>query len=279
MFKSDFEIYFNDKAVNNKPTLDDYIFIYKDNNVLTITDLKTPTLRELSTLSLNDFAYLFSFEDKNVFLCNDVIELDKYHTNTLREFLYLTEFRHTSIMFTAYHLKVWYENNKYCGKCGNTFTKSKKERSLFCEKCYHILYPTISPVVIVGIYSEDELLLTKYAKGKYRNYALVAGYVEVGESLEECVSREVFEEVGLKIKNIKYMGSQPWGISQTTIAGFYAEVDGSKEVKLDNNELAEGTWFKRCDLPRNNEGNGSITWALIYNFRNNEDFLNNYENF
>ncbi len=279
MFKSNLDIFFNSDMVDSKPLDTDYIFINQDQKILTINNLVTPTLTELKDLNLSKFTYLFSFSDRNVFLSNEFdSELFKtYNSNTLREFLYLKDFTQTSIAFTAYHLKQWYSNNKYCGRCGTPFTNSKKERALQCPSCNHLLYPTISPVVIVGIYCENELLLTKYAGGNYNNYALVAGFVEVGENLEQCVAREVFEEVGLKVKNIKYMGSQPWGLTQTLISGFYAEVDGDKTVSLDNNELKEGTWFSREDLPRDNEGNASLTWSLIYNFRENINFLDTYE--
>ncbi len=280
MFKSNLDIYFDDTKIDTHPEDLDYIFIYSDNKVLTVENLVTPTLSQLKDLNLNNFTYLFSFNCKNVYFANDELYevFENRNSNTLREFLYLKEFTHTSIVFTAYHLMVWYNNNKFCGKCGTPFTHSKTERALMCPDCSHLLYPTISPVIIVGVYSEDELLLTKYAKGAYNNYALVAGFCEVGESLEQCVAREVFEEVGLKVKNIKYMGSQPWGITQTLIAGFYAEVEGDKTVNLDGNELKEGTWFKREDLPKDNEGNASITWTLIYNFRENIDFLDTFEN-
>ncbi len=279
MFTSDLDIFFDTTKVDTLPQSTDFVFIYHDNKVLTITPLVVPTFAEIKNAEFNNVTYLFSFADKNVYLVNDDLSstFQNYNSHAIREFLYLSEFIQPAIVFTSYHLMIWYKNNKYCGKCGTSFTHSKKERALECPNCNHLLFPTISPVVIVGIYCEDELLLTKYAKGAYKNYALVAGFVEVGETLEQCVEREVFEEVGLKVKNIQYMGSQPWGITQTLIAGFYAEVDGDKTVLLDSNELMEGTWFNRNDLPRNNEGNASITWHLIYNFRDNIDFLNTFK--
>ncbi len=279
MFKSNLDIYFNSAMVESQPSDTDYIFINKELKILTVNNLTTPTLSELADLNLKNFTYLFSFNDKNVFFSKEFDDelFESYNTNTLREFLYSNDFTHTSIMFTAYHLKQWYNKNKFCGCCGTPFTHSKKERALQCPSCNHLLYPTISPVIIVGVYYKDELLLTKYAGGNYNNYALVAGFVEVGENLEQCVAREVFEEVGLKVKNIRYMGSQPWGLTQTLISGFYAEVDGDKTVQLDVDDLKEGTWFKREDLPRDNEGNASLTWSLIYNFRENINFLETYE--
>ncbi len=278
MFSSNLNIFFNATKVNSPPKPNDYIFIYQNNKILVVNNLEVPTLEELTNLNLKNFTYLFSFSDKNVYLSKDdnSIAYDKYSSHGLRDFLYLPEHTQPAIVFTAYHLMVWYNNNKFCGKCGSPFAHSKTERALECPSCKHLLYPTISPVVIVGIYSNDQLLLTKYARGAYKNYALVAGFVEIGETLEQCVEREVLEEVGLHIKNIKYMGSQPWGITQTLIAGFYAEVDGDTTVTLEDQELKEATWFKREDLPRNNEGNASITWELIYNFRDNIDFFNTF---
>ncbi len=278
MFTNNLNIFFDKTKIESNPLHSDYVFIYQDNKVLTVQDFTTPTFAELSALNLTNFIYLFSFEDKSVYCTKDTLceGFENYGSNTLRDFLYLKDFTHTNIVFTAYHLMLWYKNNKFCGKCGTPFTHSKKERALQCPSCSHLRYPTLSPVVIVGIYCGDEILLTKYAGGNYSNYALVAGFMEIGENLEQCVQREVFEEVGLKVKNIKYMGSQPWGITQTMIAGFYAEVDGDKTVKLDKDELKEGTWFKREDIPRDNEGNASITWSLIYNFRENVNFLETF---
>ncbi len=278
MFTNNLDTFYDKTKIESLPKATDYIFIYYDNKVLTVQDLTTPTLTELSDLKLLNFTYLFSFEERSVYLSTDIPneQYEKFSTNALRDFLYLKDFTHTNIIFTSYHLMLWYKNNKFCGKCGTPFTQSKKERALQCPSCEHLRYPTLSPVVIVGIYSGDEILLTKYAGGSYSNYALIAGFVEVGENLEQCVEREAFEEVGLRVKNIKYMGSQPWGITQTMIAGFYAEVDGDKTIKLDIDELKEGTWFKREDLPRDNEANASITWSLIYNFMENLNFLETF---
>jgi len=116
---------------------------------------------------------------------------------------------------------------------------------LYCEHCENTLYPKISPVIIVGVYRGDELLLTKYADRVYRNYALVAGFIEIGETAEDAIRREVEEEVGLEVKNLKYYKSQPWGFSESFLLGFFAEVDGSQDIVLDTFELSEAVWMPR----------------------------------
>ena len=111
-----------------------------------------------------------------------------------------------------------------------------------------MIYPRIIPAVIVGVKNGDKLLLTKYRKG-FTPFALIAGFTEIGETLEETVSREVMEEVGLKVKNITYYKNQPWAFSDTLLMGFFCELDGSNQVKLDENELALAEWFERNQIP------------------------------
>ena len=112
----------------------------------------------------------------------------------------------------------------------------------------------------------DKLLLTRYADRPYRGPALIAGYVEIGESLETTLRREVMEEVGLRVKNIRYYKTQPWAFTDTLLMGFYCDLDGDAEISLDRNELCEGVWVKREDLPLP-ENNVSLTSEMIENFR------------
>jgi len=112
----------------------------------------------------------------------------------------------------GWQLKRWYNNHLFCSKCGNPTKHSEKERLLYCESCSFQTYPIISPCVIVAVHDGERLLLTKYAGREYTRYALVAGFAEIGESLEQTVIREVKEEVGLNVKNLKFYKSQPWPI-------------------------------------------------------------------
>ena len=167
---------------------------------------------------------------------------------------------------TAMQLFRWYRANVYCGCCGEKLCPDGKERMLRCPGCGNMVYPKISPCVIVGITDGDKILLTKYARGRYNHYALVAGFCEIGESFEETVRREVREEVGLEVDNIRYWGSQPWSFSDTLLAGFFCDVKGDPTPHLVDGELREATWFSREEIPVHDNG-VSLTRALIAAFQ------------
>ena len=116
-----------------------------------------------------------------------------------------------------------------------------------CPACGNIIYPRINPAVIVGVIKGDSILITRYRTG-YGHNALVAGFTEIGETLEETVKREVFEETGVSVKNIRYYKSQPWGMAQDILVGYYCDVDGDATIRMDANELRYAEWVKREDV-------------------------------
>ena len=118
----------------------------------------------------------------------------------------------------------------------------------------------------MAVHDRERLLLTKYAGREYTRYALIAGFAEIGESLEQTVHREVKEEVGLKVKNLQFYKSQPWPFTDTLLAGFFAELDGSDSVTIDERELAMGVWMDREDIPPE-ELKISLTGEMIEAFR------------
>ena len=150
---------------------------------------------------------------------------------------------------TARHFAVWREGARYCGRCGAKMERSSAERAAVCPECSLTVYPSIAPAVIVAVHDGERLLMAKSARASYRHFALIAGYVEPGETLEECVRREVAEETGLAIRNIRYVGSQPWGFSCTQMIAFAAELDGGDKIALDADELEAAAWFARGDIP------------------------------
>ena len=141
-----------------------------------------------------------------------------------------------------------------------------KERMLLCPDCRNMVYPRISPAVIVGVIHGDKLLMSKYAGRSYANYALIAGFTEIGESVEQTVSREVMEEVGLRVKNIRYYKSQPWAFSGSLLMGFFCDLDGSDEIRLDTSELAEAGWYSREEIGLEDD-HVSLTREMIMKFK------------
>lgn len=171
------------------------------------------------------------------------------------------------IALVSAHLHRWYNAHHFCGHCGEAFTLSQKERALICPNCGLVEYPRINPAVIIAVTDGDRLLLSRYANRPYRRWALLAGYCEAGESLEETVRREVQEEVGLSVCNLRYYKSQPWPHTDSLLMGFYCDVEGKTEPRIDENELAEAQWFLREELPIEDPKQLSLTQEMIATFR------------
>lgn len=149
---------------------------------------------------------------------------------------------------TAWHLYVWYRDNRFCGRCGHPTRHDGKLRMLSCPDCGNMIFPKICPAIIVGVTDGDRILLTKYSGREYKNYALIAGFTEIGETAEETVKREVFEETGVHVKNIRYWATQPWGIDTDLLLGYFAELDGSEDITMDREELSLAGWYHRDEL-------------------------------
>ena len=168
---------------------------------------------------------------------------------------------------TGHQLYDWYDSRKFCPRCGKPMIHDERERMMRCTSCGQQEYPKISPAVIVGVTHGDRLLLTKYAGRDFKKYALIAGFAEIGETIEETVQREVMEEVGLKVKNLRYYKSQPWSFSGTLLMGFFAELDGEDKIRLDEEELSLARWCTRDEIPEND--GLSLTREMMQVFREN----------
>ncbi len=171
---------------------------------------------------------------------------------------------------TAHHLSVWYSNNRFCGRCGQPTHHSPSERALVCRSCGNIIYPKIAPAVIVGVKNGDSILMTRYRGREYGGHALIAGFTEIGETAEETVIREVMEETGIHVKNIRYYKDQPWGFSGDLLFGFFCDLDGSPEITMDRNELSVAEWVRREDITET-EDDLSLTREMILWFRDHPD--------
>lgn len=161
----------------------------------------------------------------------------------------------------AYQIMHWDRTHQYCSQCGAQTENKIDERAKLCPSCGFVNYPRISPAMIVAITRGREILLAKGSRFQADFYSVLAGFVESGETFEECVQREVEEEVGLKVKNIKYFGSQPWPFPDSLMVGFTAEYD-SGDVNMDKREILDAGWFTADQLPLI-PSTGSIARRLI----------------
>ena len=237
------------------------LFLRKDNKLLMKLidgDIRFPLYHEDGKLAAgSDCVYLFRLDGKSCFWVRqpdqaflEEEEAHQYAWYGLRE-IRGKGLGSQHLMFAAYtalQLISWYEDNVYCGRCASKTVHSKKERAVVCPCCGRTIYPRIVPAVIVGVTDGDRIVLTKYSGREVPYYALVAGFTEIGETLEETVAREVMEEVGLKVKNIRYYKSQPWAMADDILMGFFCDVDGDRTIKLDTSELKEGVWLRRDEV-------------------------------
>jgi NAD+ diphosphatase len=164
----------------------------------------------------------------------------------------------------AFHVSDWTRTHKFCGACGGRTHLDEREWGMRCDSCGEIFFPVIAPAIIVAIEKDGKILMGHGANFPPGRFSVLAGFVEPGESLEECVRREVFEESGICIKNIRYFGSQPWPFPRSLMVGFTAEWE-SGEIQPDNREILEIAWFSAEDLPDIPQSI-SISRKLIDNF-------------
>ncbi|MEG1661210.1 MAG: NAD(+) diphosphatase [Clostridiales bacterium] len=188
---------------------------------------------------------------------------------TAQRFRELQPAHHAFAACTAEQIYRWRSSHRICGCCGTFMNNSTTERAAVCPNCGNTVYPKISPAIIVAITDHNRLLMAKNRNSLYKRYALIAGFVEIGESFEEAVQREAGEEVGIKIKNIRYYKSQPWGFSDSIMVGFFADLDGEDALTIQESELKEARWFSREDIPEN-PIRLSISQELIEAVRNGE---------
>ena len=147
----------------------------------------------------------------------------------------------------AFQMVHWDRNSRFCPACGRPMAQNTV-MSKYCSNCKQEVYPRISPAIIVLIRRGEEILLVHARNFKGSFYGLVAGFLEVGETLEECVRREVCEETGLEIENIQYFDSQPWPYPSGIMIGFFADYK-SGEIRLQDDELSAGRFFTIDNLP------------------------------
>lgn len=172
-----------------------------------------------------------------------------YHSYSLREAHSHLESDLWVIAGRANQILQWKRDNKFCGRCGNSMSEVENEFVLQCTDCSYQVHPRISPAVIMSVIRGNEILLGRSPRFPEGMYSTLAGFVEAGETLEEAVRREVREETGVEITNIRYVASQPWPFPDSLMVGFTAEYAGG-DISVDTRELEDAQWFCPPNMPR-----------------------------
>ena len=216
--------------------------------------------------------YLFSIGEEDYFLTDIAADtqIEGFAFHKMFSVRTMQPMKDVLAAATAWHLYVWYRDNQFCGRCGTKLAHDTLQRMMRCPKCGNLVFPKIAPAVIIGLTDGDKILMTKYAGREYKRYALIAGFTEIGETAEETVAREVMEEVGLKVKNIRYYKSQPWGFDSNLLLGYFCDLAEKAEIQLEEEELSMAEWVDYKDVPDDPE-RLSLTREMMVHFRKSRE--------
>ncbi len=219
-----------------------YLEASQDWDLYRFSDVNESLIKDNTCLFVGEFeqsmCYVFeidaSVSDENLVSLRSQMHLlseDKYH-----------------LASRSLQLITWYKQHRFCGQCGQQTTSSAEEVAVCCHHCKLTYYPRISPCMMCLIHRGDYVLLAHHRRYATQLYSTLAGFVEAGESLEQCLHREVFEEVGLKVKNLHYFSSQSWPYPHQLMVGYFAEYD-SGDIVLEELEIEDAQWFHYDQLP------------------------------
>lgn len=267
--------YHRKKPKNNSRMLgfiDRMIYLKYDEKIEFLTYGQwTDTLREQKK-EIPGSVYLFSIGEEDYFLTDIAADtqIEGFAFHKMFSVRTMQPMKDVFAAATAWHLYVWYRDNQFCGRCGTKLAHDTLQRMMRCPKCGNLVFPKIAPAVIIGLTDGDKILMTKYAGREYKRYALIAGFTEIGETAEETVAREVMEEVGLKVKNIRYYKSQPWGFDSNLLLGYFCDLAEKAEIQLEEEELSLAEWVDYKDVPDDPEGL-SLTREMMVHFRESRE--------
>ena len=236
--------------------MDIYFLFYKNELLVKSEDNKAviPKIQDLENLKFNNIQYLGSLNGQNCF-CGELDENDE--NPIIPNDMYFSKLKALTHQLSedmfwiggrAIQLVNFNNEHKYCGRCGALTHAVDGERAKKCPKCGLINYPRICPAIIVAVVRDGKLLLAHNNQSAKDLYSVVAGFVEVGETFENCVVREVLEETGINVKNIKYFGNQPWPFPNSLMIGFTAEY-ASGEIQVDGVEIGDANWYSSNEMP------------------------------
>ena len=242
---------------------EDYILVFQNNKLL---------LKENSQLlqgkDIQGEAYfLFTYEAKRYYLAMEATILCPYCEVEVRHIRHMFSHDQALMLGVGVQLRNFYTNTKYCSRCGNKLVRATNERAMICT-CGYRMYPPVMPAVITMIIDRErnKVLLTRSHQMNKDAFGLVAGFLEVGETFEEGVRREIQEEVQLNIKKLTYYGNQPWGYGNNIMIAFYCELDGDPTITLQEEELSEA-WWADIDTLQLEKNKVSIAHKMLYDLK------------
>ena len=238
-------------SIKQIPKINDSFVSINENKKILFNKRENSFLHNnVNTNPIENFYEIFKLDDTSIFLTNTINSLDEDQVYLSKKELYpYLDEESLTIVSRAFQIFDWIYNQNYCSRTGNKLTSVKEDLSKICESSSKDYFPKMSPCILVIVTYKNELLLVRHNNEIRTLYTAIAGFVDLGESLEECVEREVYEEVGLRIKNINYVGSQSWPFPNQLMMAFQAEAT-SKEVLIDEKEILEASWFKPNEIPK-----------------------------
>lgn len=245
-------VFFNDEVVVKRQ--EELILIPTVWDIMRLNKLETTALQYIGTFSGKSY-FAAKITSKDAFAEFTFLKLRNAAESITEEY--------GALAFRAYHILNWLKNNKFCGCCGHAMqvAAQPQEFAIKCVTCGHLVYPRISPAIIVAVIKGDTILLAHSARFPAGRYSVLAGFAEPGETLEDCVRREIREEVGIEVADIRYFGSQPWPFPDSLMIAFTA-CYASGQITVDNNEILTADWFPATALPQI-PARGSISRQLI----------------
>ncbi|PKL67029.1 MAG: NAD(+) diphosphatase [Methanobacteriales archaeon HGW-Methanobacteriales-1] len=251
--ESIYKQYHPENRPNHKNNSKAYWFVFNSDKILINIKNKTiPFSKDLAEFNFTTIRkiYLGTLQDHPCYAAEveEANYIQDWAFNDLKSVYSILEEDIYLLAGRAIQIINWDKNHQFCGKCGTPTETMDNEMAKFCPECGFTSFTRLSPAVITAIVKEGKLLMAKHTYTRSNMYGLIAGFVEAGETLEEAVQRETMEEVGLKVKNIKYFSSQPWPFPHSLMIGFTAEYE-SGDIEVDGAEIAHAKWFEVNDLP------------------------------
>lgn len=237
----------------------------EQNNVLSL-----PTRDNIA--QLEDFTQVLSSNDTEhvLVISNSSGIPSNFKIINIRFVLNHVDFNVATRVIYYQQLFQYYCSNKYCGKCASPTIRREKTKFVFCPSCASEIYPHIAPCIMVRIHKGNDILMARGVNFPPNRWGLIAGFVEIGETLEEAVFREVKEEVGLEIENLKYWGSQPWIFPNITLMVGFTATYKSGDIAVQPNEIIEAEFFSRNNIPGMPSSKYSIASKLINDYLEND---------